>query len=247
MARDTSRSRSRSPTTSTGRIPKATSSSTNSNKPKGKGGFKFKEKKAKYSDPTDTSKEDRHYRERSGSRERKRARREDRNVVDEDLAPERGNATAPAGDTQGIAPLPQGEEREDIDDDIAAKFGASAAASMPKPSAKKENTANGTPTPSSELSAQKAAKPKSSKVATDSGPMIVVKINDRLGTTSKVPCLASDSVGDFKKLVAMRIGRKPHEIMLKRQSERPFKDFLTLADYGVSDGVQLDLELDTGD
>lgn len=29
--------------------------------------------------------------------------------------------------------------------------------------------------------------------------------------------------------------------MLKRQGERPFKDFLTLADYGVSNGVQLDL------
>jgi len=41
--------------------------------------------------------------------------------------------------------------------------------------------------------------------------------------------------------------RQPHEIMLKRQGERPFKDQLTLQDYGVSNGVQLDLELDTGD
>jgi hypothetical protein len=29
--------------------------------------------------------------------------------------------------------------------------------------------------------------------------------------------------------------------MLKRQGERPFKDVLTLQDYGVSSGVQLDL------
>lgn len=29
--------------------------------------------------------------------------------------------------------------------------------------------------------------------------------------------------------------------MLKRQGERPFKDSLTLEDYGVSNGVQLDL------
>lgn len=29
--------------------------------------------------------------------------------------------------------------------------------------------------------------------------------------------------------------------MLKRQGERPFKDALTLQDYGVSNGVQLDL------
>ena len=51
----------------------------------------------------------------------------------------------------------------------------------------------------------------------------------------------------FKAQVAARIGRQPHEIMLKRQGERPFKDNLTLEDYGVSNGVQLDLEIDTGD
>ena len=45
----------------------------------------------------------------------------------------------------------------------------------------------------------------------------------------------------FKAVVAAKIGRKPHEIMLKRQGERPFKDQLTLEDYGVSNGVQLDL------
>jgi hypothetical protein len=68
-----------------------------------------------------------------------------------------------------------------------------------------------------------------------------------LGTKAQIPCLPDDTVGDFKKLVAAHIGRQPHEIMLKRQSERPFKNHVTLADYGVSNGVQLDLELDTGD
>jgi hypothetical protein len=77
--------------------------------------------------------------------------------------------------------------------------------------------------------------------------MIIVNINDRLGTKAAIPCLASDSIKAFKALVAAHIGRQPHEIMLKRQGERPFKDALTLADYGVSSGVQLDLELDTGD
>lgn len=77
--------------------------------------------------------------------------------------------------------------------------------------------------------------------------MITVYVNDRLGTKKAVPCLASDSVGDFKKIVASMIGRPPHEILLKRQSERPFKDFLTLQDYGISNGVQIDLEVDTGD
>jgi hypothetical protein len=32
----------------------------------------------------------------------------------------------------------------------------------------------------------------------------------------------------FKAQVAARIGREPHEILLKRQGERPFKDQLTL-------------------
>lgn len=78
-------------------------------------------------------------------------------------------------------------------------------------------------------------------------PMIIVTVNDRLGTKAQIPCLASDSVKAFKAMVAAHIGRAPHEIMLKRQGERPFKDVLSLEDYGVSHGVQLDLELDTGD
>ncbi|KAK0706940.1 ubiquitin-related domain-containing protein [Lasiosphaeria miniovina] len=77
--------------------------------------------------------------------------------------------------------------------------------------------------------------------------MIVVTVNDRLGTKAQIPAFASDLVKHFKIMVAMKVGREPHEILLKRQGERPFKDQLTLADYGVSNGVQLDLEVDTGD
>ena len=77
--------------------------------------------------------------------------------------------------------------------------------------------------------------------------MIIVHVNDRLGTKAAIPCLASDSIRNFKIMVAARIGREPHEIMLKRQGMRPFKDMLTLADYEISNGVQLDLEVDTGD
>lgn len=99
---------------------------------------------------------------------------------------------------------------------------------------------------------------------TNQQPMIIVTVNDRLGTKKAIPCFASDSVSkyllpfpscavtdhrqeDFKIIVASMIGRKPHEILLKRQGERPFKDQLTLQDYGVSNNVQLDLEVDTGD
>ncbi|KAL4942612.1 ubiquitin-related domain-containing protein [Aspergillus oleicola] len=77
--------------------------------------------------------------------------------------------------------------------------------------------------------------------------MIIVHVNDRLGTKAAIPCLPSDTVGNFKALVAAHIGREPHEILLKRQGERPFKDFITLGDYSIGNGVQLDLEVGTGD
>ncbi|KAI5917995.1 ubiquitin-like protein [Camillea tinctor] len=77
--------------------------------------------------------------------------------------------------------------------------------------------------------------------------MIIVHVNDRLGTKAAIPCFASDRIKEFKIMVAARIGREPHEILLKRQGQRPFKDMLTLADYEISNGVQLDLEVDTGD
>ncbi|KAA8646441.1 ubiquitin-like protein HUB1 [Aspergillus tanneri] len=77
--------------------------------------------------------------------------------------------------------------------------------------------------------------------------MITVYVNDRLGTRAAIPCLASDPIKLFKAQVAARVGRTSQEILLKRQGERPFKDFLTLADYSVSNGAQLDLEVGTGD
>lgn len=89
-----------------------------------------------------------------------------------------------------------------------------------------------------------AAKP---AATTYSEPFITVHVNDRLGTKAAVACFASDSIKLFKAQVAAQIGRQPHEIMLKRQGERPFKDQLTLEDYGISNGVQIDLEIDTGE
>ncbi|KAL2811498.1 ubiquitin-related domain-containing protein [Aspergillus granulosus] len=93
---------------------------------------------------------------------------------------------------------------------------------------------------------KKDKKPKPAPVGAGE-EMIVVHVNDRLGTKAAIPCLPSDTVGNFKALVAAHIGREPHEILLKRQGERPFKDFITLADYGIGNGVQLDLEVGTGD
>lgn len=93
---------------------------------------------------------------------------------------------------------------------------------------------------------KKDKKPKAAAVAPGQ-ELIVVNVNDRLGTKTAVPCLPSDTVGQLKLMIAARIGRDPGQIMLRRQGERPFKDMLSLEDYGISNGVQLDLEIDTGD
>ncbi|KAL7920488.1 ubiquitin-like protein [Trichoderma austrokoningii] len=93
----------------------------------------------------------------------------------------------------------------------------------------------------------KEKKPPKAAAAAAGQEFIIVHVNDRLGTKSAIPCLPSDTVGQFKLMIAARIGREAGQIMLRRQGERPFKDHITLEDYGVSNGVQLDLEVDTGD
>lgn len=125
---------------------------------------------------------------------------------------------------------------------VAEKFGASA---EDKFGPSKKDDADTSKPPQRAAAAASTGAP--SAQAPTNEPMIIVHVNDRLGTKAAIPCLASDPVRLFKAQVAARIGRQPHEILLKRQGERPFKDQLTLEDYGVSNGVQLDLEIDTGD
>ena len=181
-------------------------------------GFKFKEKKS--GDSHDEPEGGRGL--ERGYRERDTERRPQPTTQTDDRITEKFGAGASVKDKFG-------------DVKVAEKFGNGAAAlggDEPEKEGKKEK--------------KKKDKTKAPKMQT-STEMITVFVNDRLGTRTQVPCLGSDTVGDFKKYVAANIGRRPHEIMLKRQGERPFRDQLTLEDYGVSNGVQLDLELDTGD
>ena len=115
--------------------------------------------------------------------------------------------------------------------------------------------------PKQEKKERKEKKEKKAAAVPVSGEaMIIVNVNNRLGTKAAIPCYASDPISKhgsfnislnpangstelFKAQVAARIGLEPHEILLKRQGERPFKDQLTLEDYGVSNGVQLDLSV----
>ena len=191
------------------------------------GGFKWKEKRPATDGQADKVNSDdkslrRGYRERSPRRDnysqRERERDGDR---DRDRSPRRRDRDRDTGDSY----RPSRDDTRTRDDPFDR---ASSTKRADKP--------------------EKKDKPKKApKAVAPSEPMIIVNVNDRLGTKAAIPCLASDSVKAFKAIVAAHVGRQPHEIMLKRQGERPFKDILTLADYGVSSGVQLDLEIDTGD
>ena len=86
-----------------------------------------------------------------------------------------------------------------------------------------------------------------SVLATASTDFIRVFINNRLGTRTEILCSPTDTIGSFKKVAAVYMGTRPEAMLLKRQGERPLKDFLTLEDYGISNGSSLDLEVDTGD
>ncbi|KAI8075945.1 ubiquitin-like protein 5-like protein, partial [Gilbertella persicaria] len=70
--------------------------------------------------------------------------------------------------------------------------------------------------------------------------LIEVEVNDRLGKKARVKCAPNDSVGDFKKLIAAQIGTEPHKIVLKKWYKE-FKDHISLEDYEIHDGMNLEL------
>lgn len=56
----------------------------------------------------------------------------------------------------------------------------------------------------------------------------------------RVKCLPDDTVGDFKKLLAAQIGTPAEKIVLKK-GYTTFKDHITLADYEIHNGMNLEL------
>ncbi|CDK27034.1 unnamed protein product [Kuraishia capsulata CBS 1993] len=70
--------------------------------------------------------------------------------------------------------------------------------------------------------------------------MIQVECNDRLGKRIKVKCLPEDTIGDFKKLLSLQIGTSHEKIILKK-GYTVFKDHITLEDYEIHDGSNLEL------
>jgi len=62
----------------------------------------------------------------------------------------------------------------------------------------------------------------------------------RLGKKIRVKCLPSDTIGDFKKLLSLQIGTSWEKITLKK-GYQVFKDHITLEDYEINDGMNLEL------
>jgi hypothetical protein len=141
------------------------------------------------------------------------------------------------------AETPEAESSEKVlEASIDSKFGAGTSAKLSRdaPVASKPASASAhTPAAAPSIEA--------SSISHGAEPMIIVHVNDRLGTKAAVPAFASDIIEEFKERVAARIGRKPHELVLQRQGQKPFNDKITLADYEISNGVQLDLWVDTGE
>jgi hypothetical protein len=221
-------------------------------RPRGSGGFKWKEKRTKEDREGPDRRLERGYRNRSPSPRREQPQESKGASVEDKFGPskhtkenqtprqENSEASKDVTTEDNLRVSEKFGKGASVEDkfgkgaSVEDKFGTADKFGLNKTAGQKVN----------DEPLKRTAAPASSSYQE---PTIRVFVNDRLGTRAEIPCLGSDLIRDFKALVAMRIGRRPHEIMLKRQGERPFKDHITLGDYGVSDGVQLDLEIDTGE
>lgn len=70
--------------------------------------------------------------------------------------------------------------------------------------------------------------------------MIEIAVNDRLGKKVKILCNEDDTIGDIKKVIGVKIGTTAERIILKKWYQI-FKDHVTLADYEIGDGSNLEL------
>lgn len=70
--------------------------------------------------------------------------------------------------------------------------------------------------------------------------MLEITLNDRLGKKVRVKCNIDDTIGDLKKLVAAQTGTKSERIVIKKWYTI-YKDHITLGDYEIKDGMNLEL------
>lgn len=71
-------------------------------------------------------------------------------------------------------------------------------------------------------------------------PFIEVSINDRTGRKIRVKCSPDDTIGDLKRMIALQIGTRPDRLILRKWNTS-YQDNITLADYEIKDGMNLEL------
>ncbi|AET38223.1 ubiquitin-like protein HUB1 Ecym_2501 [Eremothecium cymbalariae DBVPG len=70
--------------------------------------------------------------------------------------------------------------------------------------------------------------------------MIEVIVNDRLGKKVTIKCLPTDTIGDFKKVLSIQLGSSHNKLVLQKGGSS-LKDLITLEDYEIHDGTNLEL------
>ncbi|KAF0357357.1 ubiquitin-like protein 5 [Gigaspora margarita] len=70
--------------------------------------------------------------------------------------------------------------------------------------------------------------------------MIEIICNDRLGKKVRVKCNPSDTIGELKTLIAAQTGTDASKIILKKWYTI-YKDKISLEDYEIHDGMNLEL------
>ena len=70
--------------------------------------------------------------------------------------------------------------------------------------------------------------------------MLEITVNDRLGKKVRIKCNEDDTIGDLKKLIAAQTGTRHDKLILKKWYT-VYKDHITLEDYEIKDGMNLEL------
>lgn len=70
--------------------------------------------------------------------------------------------------------------------------------------------------------------------------MIEITCNDRLGKKVRIKCNPDDTIGDLKMLISAQTGTPSDKIVLKKWYSI-YKDHITLEDYEIQDGMNLEL------
>lgn len=70
--------------------------------------------------------------------------------------------------------------------------------------------------------------------------MIEITCNDRVGKKVRVKVNQDDTIGDLKRIIAAQTGTRAEKIRLQKWTTI-LKDHITLQDYEVHDGMNLEL------